>query len=338
MTIVYGAILFQIILIACAEFPPEWHAWKATHGISYESEHEERRRHVVWQQNQEYIDQHNKYKEQFGYTLEMNKFGDMSNAEFAELMMCVQDYNHGNLTESLLADNKFKGRVREYQAPATVSLPETVDWRTGGAVSYVKDQLRCGCSYAFAAVGALEGAAALARGKIASLSEQNIVDCSVPYGNHGCSCGDVNNAFMYVIDNGGLDTTSSYPYVSRQYYCKFKSNGVGATATGIVTISSGDESSLESALATAGPVAVYIDASHSSFQFYKYGVLNVPNCSRSKLSHAMILIGYGTTSSKKYWLLKNSWGPNWGISGYIKMSRGMSNQCGIATHASFATL
>ena len=77
MAIVYGAILFQIILIACAEFPPEWHAWKATHDISYENEYEEQKRHVVWQSNQEYIDQHNKYEEQFGYTLEMNKFGDM---------------------------------------------------------------------------------------------------------------------------------------------------------------------------------------------------------------------------------------------------------------------
>jgi hypothetical protein len=75
--------------------------------------------------------------------------------------------------------------------------------------------LRCGCSYAFAAVGALEGAAALAKDTIVELSEQNVVDCSIPYGNHGCSCGDVNNAYMYVIDNGGVDTDKSYPYVSR---------------------------------------------------------------------------------------------------------------------------
>ena len=37
----------------------------------------------------------------------------------------------------------------------------------------------------------------------------------VPYGNHGCSCGDVNNAFRYVINNNGLDTENAYPYVAR---------------------------------------------------------------------------------------------------------------------------
>ena len=90
-------------------------------------------------------------------------------------------------------------------------------------------------------MGALEGATALAHGSLVTLSEQNIVDCSgkaievksirvhttiavcltylscliVPYGNHGCACGDVNNAFLYVIDNDGVDTWSAYPFKSR---------------------------------------------------------------------------------------------------------------------------
>ena len=64
----------------------------------------------------------------------------------------------------------------------------------------------------------------------------------------------------------------------------------------------------------------------------------MPNCSRSSLNHAMILIGYGKFAGREYWLLKNSWGPNWGKDGYIMMSKGKSNQCGIATSASFPTL
>jgi C1A family cysteine protease len=205
-----------ILCNAKLNLPHEWHAWKAIHEVSYETEHEELLRHVVWSSNQKYIDEHNKYADTFGYTLEMNKFGDMTNAEFTDLMMCVQDSKHLNSSlNSKLQDSKFRGRVREYKHPEGVTLPDTVDWRTGGAVTHVKDQLRCGCSYAFAAVGALEGAAALAKDTIVELSEQNVVDCSIPYGNHGCSCGDVNNAYMYVIDNGGVDTDKSYPYVSR---------------------------------------------------------------------------------------------------------------------------
>ena len=38
---------------------------------------------------------------------------------------------------------------------------------------------------------------------------------TVPYGNHGCYCGDINTAFLYVIDNGGVDTWSYYPYEAK---------------------------------------------------------------------------------------------------------------------------
>lgn len=59
------------------DLPPEWHQWKSTHGKSYENDHEELSRHIVWLANQKYIDEHNKYEDMFGYTLEMNKFGDL---------------------------------------------------------------------------------------------------------------------------------------------------------------------------------------------------------------------------------------------------------------------
>ena len=126
-----------------------------------------------------------------------------------------------------------------------MSYPESVDWRTKGAVTSVKNQGQCGASYAFSAMGALEGAQALATGKLRALSEQNIIDCSskkpmreesvecvcvcvcvcvyysslsymvihaVPYGNHGCQGGNMYYAFLYVISNEGVDTLNSYPF------------------------------------------------------------------------------------------------------------------------------
>lgn len=75
--VVFGLCLISIVTAANLDLPPEWHSWKATHGKSYETEYEELSKHIVWLSNQKYIDEHNKYAETFGYTLEMNKFGDM---------------------------------------------------------------------------------------------------------------------------------------------------------------------------------------------------------------------------------------------------------------------
>lgn len=55
----------------------EWHAWKSVHGKIYGTQREELERHVVWQANKKFIDTHNAFNATFGYTLGMNKFGDL---------------------------------------------------------------------------------------------------------------------------------------------------------------------------------------------------------------------------------------------------------------------
>jgi len=297
----------------------QWKAWKSYHEKTYETKTEEAQRYAIWRNNLEIVRKHN--AEKHSYTLAMNQFGDLTATEFKFLFL---GYRQGNST---------KGST--FLSPSNVVLPDTVDWRTKGYVTPVKNQKQCGSCWAFSTTGSLEGQHFKKTGNLVSLSEQNLVDCSTAYGNHGCQGGLMDNAFRYIRANDGIDTEQSYPYEARNDRCRFKRANVGATDTGFVDIQRGSESHLQEAVATVGPISVAIDAGHSSFQLYHQGVYNEPRCSRTLLDHGVLAVGYGTYQGQAYWLVKNSWGAGWGMEGYIMMSRNRNNQCGIATQASY---
>ncbi|CAO2151971.1 unnamed protein product, partial [Urochloa humidicola] len=92
---------------------------------------------------------------------------------------------------------------------------QAVDWRQRGAVTDVKNQGQCGCCWAFSAVAAVEGIHQISTGELVSLSEQQVLDCSTN-GKNGCDGGFMDNAFQYMINNGGITTEDAYPYTAAQ--------------------------------------------------------------------------------------------------------------------------
>jgi len=320
------ALVLLAVLFAVAAELSDYHygiefgKFAQKHGKTYVSAAEEAYRFRVFKKNLDFINAHN--AKGLSYKVAVNHFADLTNAEFRERFLATK-FNATLFT-----------RIRNYVKVANVKVPDTVDWRTKGAVTDVKDQGQCGSCWAFSTTGSTEGAWFLAKGKLVSLSESNLVDCSGSQGNQGCNGGLMDYAFEYIIKNKGIDTEASYPYVPEDGRCKFKAANVGATISSYKDIPSGDENALQAAVAQQ-PVSVAIDASQSSFQFYSSGVYYEPDCSSDQLDHGVLAVGYGTESGSDYWLVKNSWADTWGDSGYIKMSRNRDNNCGIATASSY---
>jgi len=313
----------------------QWGAFKLTHQKQYTSETEEKFRMKIFMENAHQVAKHNQLYERglVSFKLGVNKYSDMLHHEF------VKTLNGFNRTGGLMTIGDDDGDDDDggiFIVPAHITLPNSVDWRNEGAVTPVKDQGHCGSCWSFSATGSLEGQHFRKTGKLVSLSEQNLVDCSTKYGNNGCNGGLMDNAFKYIKHNHGIDTEETYPYLAEDEKCHYKPRNSGATDRGFTDIESGSESALQSAVATVGPISIAIDASRPTFQMYSAGVYYDPECSNVSLDHGVLLVGYGVDEvGGDYWLVKNSWGPSWGDNGYIKMARNKDNHCGVATQASF---
>jgi cathepsin L len=319
------AIVFALALVSAynveREYLDAFEDYKIQYAKSYVSAAEEVYRYNVFKQNLDFVN--NWDAEAKGFQVGINSFADLTVEEFASI------YNGFNMTGAMQQKRNY------VDIEVNQVLADDVDWRKQGAVTAVKNQGQCGSCWSFSATGSMEAAHFFATKDLVSLSEQNLVDCSVAEGNQGCQGGWMDSAFKYVITNHGIDTEASYRYTATgPNACKYSAANIGATIASFTDIPRGNEAALQAAVAQR-PVSVAIDAGHSSFQLYKSGVYYEPACSSTNLDHGVLAIGYGTDGSSDYWIVKNSWGTSWGMEGYINMSRNRNNNCGIATVASF---
>ncbi|KAI6646915.1 Cathepsin L [Oopsacas minuta] len=322
--IVLTIIIFVFHYVRCySEDSNEfaWREWKHKFNKEYKDENEERKRREIWERKVLEIKEFNARNQSFKQAT--NKFSDMSTQEVLEII------------SGLLPDTDINSE--SYYTPALdgVHIPDRVDWRERNVVTQVKDQGGCGSCWAFSATGSLEGQYAKKTSSLVSFSEQQLVDCSRAYGNKGCSGGLMNNAFRY-WESYGAERERDYSYADCELNCKYK-RSLGVTKIkSYIQIPREDCTILRRAVAEIGPVSVGMDARHSDFSSYSYGVYRNDRCSSTKLNHGVLVVGYNMEGNG-YWIVKNSWGSRWGEAGYFKIDM-RDNMCGICTLASYPVL
>ena len=293
----------------------------------YENIQELETRFQIFRSNLRNIILHNLDHTQ-NFTMGINQFTDLTPQEF-------KDQYVGGL----------KAEVGSYGCKSFSSgasgAPSSIDWREKGAVNPVRDQGQCGSCWAFATTANAESVWAISTGQLLDLSEEFLVDCAsgVGYFNMGCNGGQPDSAFKYMINNGQC-TEASYPYkagtTKTAGSCQ-KCTGAPVHFSGCYDVTPKDQVSLMAAVAKQ-PVVIAIEADTRYFQSYSGGILDSASCGE-KLDHAIEIIGYGTENGVDYWNVRNSWGPSWGESGYIRIKKTSSTNdigiCGLAAEPSF---
>ncbi|KAJ6979264.1 low-temperature-induced cysteine proteinase-like [Populus alba x Populus x berolinensis] len=304
--------------------------WRDRHQKVYEHAAESEKRYRNFKRNLKYIiEKTGKKTAALGHRVGLNKFADLSNEEFKELYLSKvkKPINKRSIARDWRQSNL-----------QTCDAPSTLDWRKKGVVTAVKDQGDCGSCWSFSTTGAIEGINAIVSGDLISLSEQELVDCDTT--NYGCEGGDMDYAFEWVINNGGIDTEANYPYTGVDGTCNTTKEEIKVVSIDGYTGVDETDSALLCATVQQ-PISVGMDGSALDFQLYTGGIYD-GDCSDdpNDIDHAVLIVGYGSENGEDYWIVKNSWGTEWGMEGYFYIKRNTDlpyGVCAINAEASYPT-
>jgi C1A family cysteine protease len=291
----------------------DFEAWVAEHGKVYATNAEYEKRALIFQANFAKAQALNEESLRNGgdAAFGVTKFSDLTEEEFKNtyLMTNYEPSDEERFTETAL------------------EVAADIDWRTRGVLTRVKDQGQCGSCWAFSATEAIESyARTTGHHALVELSPQQINSCD--RGSGGCNGGSTQSAFNYVRTAGGIESEASYPYTSGRGVtgtCHADPSKFIVKIAGYRAVARG-EPSLETAL-NNGPASVCVAA--NAFQTYRGGILAV--CP-GNIDHCVQAVGY----TNDYWILRNSWGANWGEAGFLRLKRG-ADLCHVADDVTYPT-
>ena len=319
-------------------FSDDWEEFKRVYGKTYESDEEEQTRYSIFNEKKETATQRMVGNPDAVHGV--NKFSDWSSVEFRSKLLTyrasTEEEKKARPTHHPIAPQRFPEMVKYFDASVgNSSIPDSWDWREHGALTPVKNQGYCGSCWAFASVGNVESIWYLSGNDLPILSEQQVVSCDTT--DLGCSGGLMQTAFEYVMSAPveGLVSGLLYAYSSARGATGVCNSTLAspehriASITGYaqVSLSASEESGMRRAVLSS-PYTVAINA--DSMETYISGV-DCPEKCTDDVDHAVMLVGYGT-QKKNYWLIRNTWGSDWGEEGYYRLCSG-KNKCGVASDA-----
>ena len=274
------------------------------------------------------------YESNGSFTTGVTKFSDMTQSEFAKNYLTLNLDPLDNTNFETVTINKFG------------AAPPSFDWRNAGRVSPVKNQgKKCSCCYAFSTIANLESLYMAKTGVMTPLSEQMIIDCDPDHG--GCSGGLMQYSVDWIKKNGGIMAEKDYPFRDYKGPCQKKEEKyVDLKVTGYKKLGNPqktwdcvDENQVKEFLYENGPLMAALNGDF--LKGYTGGIIDISSrkCHSSGINKAALIVGYGNEGSTNmdYWIVKNSWGKDWGESGYFRIRRG-AGTCGINCYIMTATI
>jgi len=313
-------LVLSVLVIAATCFTctrEDFENFKTEYKKSYADDVEDNKRFGIFCKNalkahklQLKADEEEPNKVEFGTT----KFSDLTDEEFK----CYLGYKSSNKNKDDINDGA-RNLIKK-------DPPQTYDWRSKNAVTPVYNQAQCGSCWAFSATENIESNWFLSNHTLTGLSVEQIVECDTTDG--GCGGGDTTTAYEYVKKAGGLETWSDYPYTSgngKNGKCKFESSKIVGKISSWEYAGKKQESQMVDYLSQKAPISICVDA--SNWSPYKKGIYPASSCGKS-LDHCVLAVGYDL--GQGYWIVRNSWGADWGESGYIFLEYG-KDACGLTT-------
>jgi len=287
------------------------------------------------------IERRNQLRKGRGAVYGLTKFADMSPKEFQEKRL-MKKRPAANMATSCLANGVLSPQV------SATGIPPSFDWRTKNVVTPVKNQADCGSCWAFSTTGNIESQWAIKGNPLTEFSEQLLVDCSTGCSmeegqsvcNSGCDGGWQWNAYVDIMSWKGVELETKYPYTGQDGQCALNKSLAVAPIKNYTCITTpngnpADEDQMAAILVANGPLAIAMDA--GELEDYDSGIIDPWfgswSCDPTQLDHAILIVGYGVESSEiwgntPYWIVKNSWGSDWGENGYFRIIRGYGS-CGL---------